>query len=438
VRHSSAEERPHVRQQEDGSRLPSLWRNMDYVGWWTGTTLSALGTSVSTIAYPLLVLFLTGSVAKAGLIGSANLVGILLTSLWGGALADRVSRRAILIVGPLLQAATLGGVAALVRTGHVELPLLLVAALLSGLCSGVVLGAGTPALRRIVPKEQLPAANGQAMARNMAAQLMGSPLGGFLFAVAQWLPFGVDAVSFVFAALGALNIRRPLGPDLAAQPTRARVTRDVADGIRFVRNQPFLRFVVAMASVMNMVEQAFLLLLIAVVRHRGGSPTAVGLVSAMMVAGGLVGSPFAPAVARRFKARALLSVAVLTFSAGLAATALVPQIWQIAVAVCLSQVAMVPVNVVLQTYVMRLVPDAFLGRVAAVNRFGAYALEWLGPLLAGLLAVLFGVPGGLLALLIVMVPLAVALMVSRSLGILNTPVDQVTELSVPSARTAAT
>lgn len=416
---------------EDDAQRQALWRNRDYVAWWTGNTLSALGTSVSAIAYPLLVLFLTGSVGKAGLIGSANLIGILLTALWGGALADRVSRRGILIIGPLVEALTLGAVAALVRTGHADVPVLAAAALVSGLSAGVVLGASTPALRRIVSKEQLAAANGQAMARDMAAQLAGSPLGGFLFAAAHWLPFGADAISYVCAAIGALSIRRPLGPDRVIQLAPTTVTKDIVDGIRFVKDQPFLRFVVLTASVMNMLEQAFLLLLIATVRHRGGTPTMVGVVSSMMVVGGLLGSPFASVVARRFRARLLLCGAVWSITVGVAASALVPQVWGIAAVVALTLVAVVPVNVVLQTYVMQLIPDGFLGRVAAVNRFGAYALEWSGPLLAGLLALLFGVPGGLLALLIIMVPLAVIVSVSRALDILDTPIGKVAEMSTP-------
>ncbi|WP_377267929.1 MFS transporter [Peterkaempfera sp. SMS 1(5)a] len=415
---------------------PSLWRNGDYVGWWTGNTLSALGTGVSAIAFPLLVLASTGSVSKAGLIGSANLLGVLVTALWGGALADRVSRRAILVAGPLAQGAVLAAVTVLARTDHPSLALLIAASLLSGLLSGVVLGAGTPALARIVPKEQLATANGQAMSRDMLAQLLGAPLGGLLFGVARWLPFGADALSFVFAALGALNIRRPLGPDRDAMAPRTSVFTDIAAGIRFVRVQPFVRFVVVMASVMNMVAQAFLLLLIALVAHRGGGSAAVGLVSATTVAGGFVGSLFAPAVARHFPPRLLLCGAVWVFTVGLAVTALVPQVWEIGLVVCLAQVATVPVNVVLMTYLMRLVPDGMLGRVAAVNRFGAYALEWCGPLLAGLFVAVFGVPGGMLALLIIMVPMAVALMVAPALNVLSTPAEEVTELPLPAPATS--
>ncbi|MEV6247786.1 MFS transporter [Streptomyces sp. NPDC051742] len=417
----------------------SLWRNTDYLGWWTGNTLSAVGTSVSSIAYPLLALSLTGSVTKAGFIGSANLIGVLVTTLWGGALADRVSRRAILVAGPLVQAAVLTAVGLSVHNGRISIPLLAVTALVSGLCSGVILGASTPSLRRIVPKEQLATANGQAMSRDMAAQLVGPPLGGVLFGLGRSIPFFADALSFVFAALGALNIRRPLGPDRAPDGPRTTMLQDVGQGIGFVRRHPFLRFVVVMASLLNMIDQAFLLLLIAVVAHRGGGPTEIGLVSGAAVAGALVGAVFASSVMKRVSARPLLCVSVWLLTGSFALTAVVPEVWQIGVVVCLAGLTAVPVNVILQTYVMQLVPDELLGRVAAVNRFGAYSLEWAGPMLAGGLVFVFGVAGGVLALLVLLVPLGVTVTASRSLDILATPVNEVNEATAerPSLQPAA-
>lgn len=408
---------------------PSLWRNRDYVGWWTGNTLSALGTSVSTIAYPLLVLDTTGSPGQAGMIGSANLLGIMVTALYGGVLADRVSRRAILVLGPLAQAIVLAVVTVLVRAGDTSLSVLTTAALLSGLASGVVMAAGTPALRRIVPAEQLGTANGQAVSRDMIAQLLGAPLGGVLFGLARWVPFLADALSFLFAAFGAANIRRPLGPDRDAAVPPNTIGKDIGDGFRFVRHQPFLRFVVLMAAVLNMVAQTYLLLLIVLVGHRGGGSTAIGVVTGLTVAGGLIGSFVAPPVARLVPSRALLAGAIWIYAAGLAAIALVPSVWGVGAIAFLAQVATVPVNIVVMTYVMRLVPDRLLGRVAAVNRFGAYALEWAGPLLAGLLVTVLGVSGGMLALLVVMVPLAALLVFSPALNVLNTPIERVAELT---------
>jgi MFS family permease len=93
-----------------------------------------------------------------------------------------------------------------------------------------------------------------------------------------------------------------------------------------------------------------------------------------------------------------------------------------------------PLNIVLESYLVRLVPDSFSGRVSAVNRFGALSLQWCGPLLAGVVADQFGPPGGAIALMLMLVPLALALHVSRSLGVLEQPVERVAELNVAPAR----
>lgn len=414
---------------EDGQRPRSLWRNSDYVGWWIGDAVSALGTSISALAYPLLVLFATGSVAQAGAIAAANLFGTLATTLWGGALADRVSRRMILILGPLVQAAVLATVAVLVGTGHVQLPYLVCAAVLSGLVAGIVSGAATPALRRIVAKEQLATATGNAMGRDLAADLLGAPLAGILFAVSRWFPFAADAISFVCASIGAALIRRPLGPDRSVDAERNTVLQDIAAGLRFVRGQPFLRFVVLWSALLNAVGQGLTLLFIALVIHRGGSPTTVGLVSSLALIGGIIGAAVGPVVVKHVRARLVMYAAAWSFVVAVALVTLVSRPWQIGAIMLLAMLTMVPLNVVLQSYAVRIIPDEYSGRVSAVTRFGVQVLEWTGPLLAGLVATLFGVPGGMLALLVVLVPLAIALHVTRSLTVLDRPLEDVAEIA---------
>ncbi len=403
-------------------RLPSLWRDTDYACWWTGNTLSALGTSVSAIAYPLLVLYATGSVAKAGAISAASLLGALITTLWGGALADRISRKAILVYGPLVQAAALAAVAVTVASGHVVIGFLVTAALVSGMSAGVISGAATPTLRRIVPKEQIATATSQMMGRDLGAELVGGPLGGVLFAVTRWFPFAGDAVSFVFASLGALLIRRPLGPDRSGPDRQNTMRQDIAAGIGFVRRQPFVRFTVVWASLVNMVAQAFTLLFIALIRYRGGGPAEVGLISSIALIGGVAGASVGPAVAQRIRARLVMYVAAWAFTAAFALTSVVPRPWEIGGVVMVALFTMVPLNAILQSYLVRVVPDEFSGRVAAVGRFGIGVLEWTGPLIAGLLASLFGVPGAVLALMVPMALLALALHVTKSLAVLDVPV----------------
>jgi MFS family permease len=399
--------------------------------------VSALGTGMSTFAFPLVVLYATGSVGKAGLIGSANLVGMLISMLWGGALADRVSRRAVLVAGPIVQAIVLGCVAVLVAMHRAQIPVLALAALLGGTVAAVVMGSSSPALRRIVPAEQLPTASAQGQARDMAVQLVASPVSGFLIAVVRWLPFGADAVSYLFAAVGAALIRRPLGPD-AQDRRETTMIKDIAAGVRFVRRQPFLRFGVIAGSLVNLTSTAFLLLLMALVRYRGGGSTQVGFVMMADVAGGLVGAVIAPTLVARLGAPKVVAIAIWSYVISIAVVALVPTLWEIAAVLLIASIATTPVVVVLQSYSMRVVPDEYVGREAAVSRFAVYALMWTGPLLAGWLVTLAGVRGGILLLLVLTVPIAISVQASKSMHILRLPIDQVQPAPVePSAVVAA-
>lgn len=405
----------------------ALWRNRDYLSLWSGDAVSTLGSSMSSIAYPLLVLFATGSVARAGIISAATMIGGLVTTLWGGALADRISRKGLLIGGALVQAAAVAVVAVIVARGYTPIPLLAAAACVGGLASGLRSGARTPALRRIVRKDQMGVASSQVQGRDMAAELFGNPLGGFLFTVARWLPFGADAVSFLFAATGAALIRRPLGPERADGPERASVLADIGAGLRYVRAVPFLRFLASWVPAINMIAAGYFLLFIAVLKDRGASPTVIGLTYSVALVGGILGAVAGPVVLKRVRAKLVFLAAGWALAVSMFLTAVLPAPWEVGLAVFLIMVVLVPVNAFLDAYEVRLVPDEFSGRVTSAVNFGAQALQWLGPLLAGLLADALGPPTALLILAGALVPLAAIAHVARSLDLLNIPVEDVEE-----------
>ena len=390
---------------------------------------------MSAIAYPLLILFATGSVARAGLVTAANMIGGVLTTLWGGVLADRVSRKALLVVSPLIQAAAVGVVAAFVVGGHTPIGLLAATAGAGGLAAGVRNAARTPAMRRIVPKEQMTLASSQVQGRDMAAQFFGSPLGGLLFSAARWTPFGADAVSFLFSSLGAALIRRPLGPDVARRATeRSSLLADMREGLRYVKTVPFLRFIATWTPAINMIAGAYFLLFIAILRYRGAGPTTIGLANSIALTGGIAGAVAGPMILKRVRAKILFLAGGWVFTAAAVLTAVLPASWEIGCAVFAVMLAVVPLNAALEAYQVRLVPDQFSGRVSAVVSFGAQAVQWMGPLIAGVLADAFGPPSATLLLAASLVPLALIAHLAKSLDLLNTPVGKVEEHRIAGAR----
>ncbi|MES4905768.1 MULTISPECIES: MFS transporter [unclassified Streptomyces] len=419
---------------ESGPQRPSsLWRNRDYLYWWSGNGLSTLGTSVSTLAFPLLMLYATGSATQAGTITVLHMLGKLGTLAVGGALADRVSRRAILCLVPLVEAVAMAAVALLVYRGDPPVLGLDALALVSGLAAGLKVGVSTPVLRRIVPKEQIATATAQGMGRDMLVQLVGAPLGGLLYSMARWIPFLFDAVSFVFITLSSLFIRRPLGPDRHTDgERRTGLAEDMRDGLRLIRRSDYLVFTLAWGALLNTVAQGLTLLFVVLVRHRGGGPTAVGVATSLAVAGGVIGAVAGPWLMRRLGARRVLLLSAWVFVATFAVVALVPEPWQIGLVLMAGMAAMVPMNVVIESYEVRLVPDAYLGRTAATGQFFFQALQWIGPLAAGVLADALGVEAAVLILAVAMALLAIALHgARRRLSVLDIPLAEVVELPAP-------
>lgn len=409
----------------------SLWRNRDYLSWWTGTAFSVLGSNVTVVAFPLLVVFGAGSVAGAGVIGAAGRIGMLVTTLWGGVLADRVSRRLILVVVPLVQAVLLAGVAVSVWSGHVWLLALGGIGLINGLLSGVLSGAELPALRRIVPREQFAARAAQEQGLHQAAQLIASPLAATLYTLARWLPFALDAVTYLLGSLFSALIRRPLGPERASTPEKKpSFLADVRSGLGVVRREPFLRYSMVWVAVTNMVGNSFLLLLIVLLRERGAGPHTVGFTNAIVLLGGLLGAILAGWILRRVGPRRVFLIGGWVYVFTLAAAALVPQPWQITIAAALFVFASVPTVSVWEAYVASLVPDEYVGRVGSVANFAAQSLVWLGMILVGVLADRFGATAGTLCFAVLLIPFAVLNLFARALSVLRTPLAEVREVQI--------
>ncbi|MFR9775580.1 MFS transporter [Micromonospora sp. MS34] len=413
-------------------RPASLWRNRDYMCWWTGTALSLLGSNVSVVAFPLLVLFGGGSVLDAGLIAAAERVGALLSRLWGGALADRHPRRAILIGGPLAQAVLMGVVAWLVYAGHVVVPVLTAIALVAGLLAGIGSSATLPAMRRLVPREQFASRAAQEQGLQQATQLAGAPLAGLLFGIARWLPFGFDALSFVAASIGIALIGKPLGPDpdpAAGRRGRGGLVADIRQGLRIVVRQPFLRYTTAWVAVTNLVGNSVILLGMALLEQQGHGPRTISVTNAVILAGGVVGAIVAGRIVAVIGSRRvfLLGNWAYVFSLGLVALTRTP--WQLALAAALFVFASVPTAAVWEAYVATLVPDELSGRVGATTSCAAQSLTWVGALLAGVLADQFGARTALACFAALLVPFTIANHTAKALQLMRTPLARLAELS---------
>jgi MFS family permease len=210
-------------------------------GWFfLGRTVDLAGSSMTTVALALAVLDASGRMTDLGVVLAATMVPTLVLLLVGGAVADRVRRRTVLIVTNLATAAVMAVLAAVLVTGHYDL--VVVAGL--AFVSGAVSAFSQPALRGIVPelvaRRDLQRANALLASSQNTVRILGPMIASVLVAtVGGGWALAADAATYLLAAAAFTRIPAASRPPSATRP----LWRDLADGWSVFRS---MRWVVVM------------------------------------------------------------------------------------------------------------------------------------------------------------------------------------------------
>jgi predicted MFS family arabinose efflux permease len=368
-----------------------LWRNRDFLLLWTGQVVSTIGTRVSGLAYPLIVLAITGSAAQAGLVAAAQTAPFLIWFLPAGALVDRWPRKRIMLAADIGRAVALASVAVAVLLGRIIIGYLMVVAFVEGTLYVFFLLAEAAALPYVVPKPQLPTAVAQNQARDQGASLIGQPLGGFLFGLGHAMPFAVDAVSYLVGVAMTAPIRRSLEEE--RPPERRHLLVEISEGVRWLWGQHLLRALVAIAAVGNLAFSALGLTIIVRAKDLGASSTSIGVLLGLFGVGAIAGALAAPSVQRLVPPNVILLGALWWWAVQMVALALVPTVFLLG-AVYTVGALMGPIfQTTNATYRYALTPDRLQGRVYGVSRMIGWCTVPLGALLGGIsLQILGAVP----------------------------------------------
>jgi len=344
--------------------------------------LSSAGTSLTSIAYPLLTLAVTHSAAKTGVVIFVRLVPFGLFSLVAGLAADRWSRRGLMIAADAVRVVAIGILAGLVLTDDVGFWAILSVAFVEGVGATFFVGAEPGALRAVVPRTQLPAAAGAREARRSVVRLGGPPLGGALYGLSRAVPFVVDAVSYAFSTLSLVAMRTPFEEEREREQTPLR-TR-LAEGFHFMWHQAFLRTTAFVYGIGNFVASAMLLLIVVIGKRQGFSPGEIGALSAAVGVGTLIGSLASPLFRRAFSIRTILLLELWTWL-GCWFFVIWPHAYVLAAAITVFGVAAPVTDSVVIGFRLAVTPDRLVGRVESVRTTISLLVGPVGPLLAGLL-----------------------------------------------------
>jgi MFS family permease len=359
-----------------------LWRNRDFVVLLTGELLSGIGSSLTSIAYPLLVLALTHSPAKAGAVAFVRLLPSAVFGLLAGVAADRWNRKWLMIWADAVRAVVVAALAVAIVLDRVVFWHVLVVAFVSGACGTLFLSAQPGALRAVVTRSQLPAAVAAGRARMSVVGIIGPPVGGALFQFGRAVPFVADAASYAFSIVSLLFVRAPFQE--SRERDTARLRSQLAEGFRFLWRQPFLRTTAFLYGIGNLTIPAYLFVLIVVGRRQGLSGGEIGALLAAFSVCTLLGSIVSPFFRRALSVRAIL---LLEFWTGLGAALFLvwPNVYVLTAAILPQAISLPITDSVVDGLRIAITPDRLLGRVESVRGNIALLIAPLGPLVAGLL-----------------------------------------------------
>lgn len=366
-----------------------LWRNRDYMLLWSGQAVSSIGTQVSTIAFPFLVLAMTGSATQAGLMGAVRAVPYLIFSLPAGALIDRRNRKRVMIICDTGRALALGSIPAALLLAQLTLLQLYIVSAVEGTLFVFFNLAEVSCLPRVVPAEQLPAATAQNAATDGTAILIGPPLGGALFGLLQPLPFIGDAISYAVSVVSLLLICTRFQGERTV--TRRRLHREIGEGLVWLWRQPLIRFIAFLTGSSNLLTAGLVLIVIELGKRLQATDFAIGLIFSIGGVGGILGAIVAPALQKRLRFAVVIIGSALLWAVLWPLLIYAPNIWWLGVLLAASFVLSPIYNVTQMSYRLALIPDSLQGRVNSVFRLLAFGGQPIGFALTGFLLDRIGV-----------------------------------------------
>jgi MFS family permease len=395
---------------------------------WLGTMLSRTGSAMTSFAVTLQVYNLTRSTAAVGALGVVMFVPLLLITLPGGTLADRVDRRRLVLWVQAGQAALSAALFALAAFGGATLWALYALVAVSSAFSAVSAPAQQTFIPRLVPKDQL----GTAMALNrivfQVVLIVGPALAGV---VTAWTGlrgcYLADTASFAgalwaVARLPAMPPTRPAagaggtdgasggesvdGEEGASRDDGGRHRSGLAltlEGLAFIRRTPAL-----CGAFLADVNATFFALPVSLfpainAERFGGDPRTLGLFTTAIGVGGLVSAVFAGPLKHARRHGLVMLVCVAVWGGGFALFAVAPSLWLTLLALAVAGLADTFTVVVRSTIVQEATPDEFRGRVNAADFLVGAGGSELGSLEAGLVGslttpVISALSGGLLTI----------------------------------------
>lgn len=361
------------------------------IGW--SNLFAQFSEQMALAAAPLAaVLLLAAGPAETGWLQMAQTLPFLLLSIPAGLVADRASRRRLMVSSEMLRALSLVATLLLMLGGLLSLPLLAVMGFVGAIgtvCYNVAAPALVPA---IVPRHQLADANRWLELARSLAYSGGPAIGG---AIVAWTGASLAYVAATSLSLLSVVLLAGLGDQQQPTAPRRNLLQDLAEGARFLGGHALLRPILVTAIVFNTAWFVLQAVYVAyAIQTLGLTATGVGITLGIYGAGMMIGAFAAPAIARRIPFGLMIALGPLgglTAAAVMLSTIWVPSGALAGLSFFLFGAGPVLWSIATLTLRQAVTPNAMLGRVSAFITTATFGARPIGAALGAVVATRFGV-----------------------------------------------
>jgi MFS family permease len=358
---------------------------------WSASAASNLVDGLLRTAAPLLAVTLTKDPFLISALGALILLPWLLFAIPIGGVVDRVNRRQLLALANLIRFGSIALLAVTVGFDLITLPILFAASFLFGV--GEVLYDTTiqSMIPQVLEKDQLDRGNAQLQVTSVTlGEMIGAPVGGFLFAASIALPFFFGAFGVVLAGALIFTIPRSysIHEDVSKEPAeRQRFWADIRFGLKYLIGNETLRKLVVLTSTLGFFYSAATSTLVLFVTEELSAPATVfGFLFAAGAVGALLGALVTPKLSERFSRGKALAVAIVIAGFLTILQGLSPNYIVLAVISAGSAFVISVWNILLMSIYHQIIPTELFGRIHGARRTLVWGLMPPGALLGGLIA----------------------------------------------------
>lgn len=378
-------------------KATSLWRDSNFLRFWSGQTLSQFGAQITELAVPVLaVLVLNATELELGFLNAAALAAFLVIGLPAGAWIDRMRKRHVMIAADLVRAVALAQVPLLWWLGMLQMWHLFVIATIMGIATVFFDVSYQSLVPSLVQSPQIAEANGKLESTHQVAGIAGPAVAGWLIGLVT-APLAILAtVGTYIASLFALVFTRDR-EQVAEKGSHDPLVQSIGEGLRWVFGNRFLRRIVATTAISNFFSTlTFTLFPIFLLRHLGISVEAMGIIFALSAIGGFAGAIATSHIVKWVGEARAIPIGAIGFSVVgllLPAVALVPEIAfpLLVVQGFLASFTVLVYNITQVTFRQRITPARLLGRMNASIRFSVWGIMPIAALIAGGLGAWLGI-----------------------------------------------